>query len=63
MAFMKATGEESNLVNGQKKQKQFYLLRDLLATVGLGFSWFIESVRLLLATRVSSLFSIIFIST
>jgi len=61
--FMKATGEESDLINGQKKQKQFYLLLDLLATTGLDLSWSIKSFRLLLATRVSSLFSIIFIST
>ena len=60
---MKAAGEESDRENGQKsKKKNFTCYRDRLATGGLGFSWFIKSVRLLLAILVSSFFSAMFIS-
>jgi hypothetical protein len=59
---MNAAGGEGGQENGQKKNgKSFTCYRDLLATVGLDFSCFIESVRLLLATLVSSFFSDMFI--
>jgi hypothetical protein len=45
----------------EKIMVEYYLHRDRLATVGLDPSWAIKSLRLLLATLVSPLFSTIFI--